>query len=80
MLAQYAISVYFIVADLREEYVEYLIIGRYSRNPLNEKAFLTMEILGPFSIYSAEEIRVFGFLVIALTVVQHRDWKKSKED
>lgn len=39
-----------------------------------------MRLLGPFSIYSAEEMRAFGFLVVALTIVQHRDWKKSKED
>ncbi|KAF9243959.1 hypothetical protein DTO012A7_9454 [Penicillium roqueforti] len=79
MLAQYATSVYFIVADLREGYIEYSMTGERSENPLDKKAFLKMEILGPFSIYSAEEMRMFGFLVVVLTVVQHRDWKKGKE-
>jgi hypothetical protein len=28
---------------------------------------------GPFSIYSAEEMRAFDFLVVALAIVYHRD-------
>ncbi|OQE30715.1 hypothetical protein PENFLA_c002G00754 [Penicillium flavigenum] len=137
MLAQYATQIYFIVAKLHEEYIEYLVKGTRSRKPLADRddasftlgfrlvgdvsvavrdliasfdnlvknhkhlhhltgtrvpiatrdlypldsnAYLIMRLLGPFSIYSAEEIQAFGFLVVALTIVQHRDWKKSKED
>ncbi|KAJ5516045.1 hypothetical protein N7527_007605 [Penicillium freii] len=80
MLAQYATQIYFIVAELHEEYIEYLLKGTRSRNPFDSTAYLTMRLLGPFSIYSAEEMRAFGFLVVTLTIVQHRDWKKSKED
>ncbi|CAI7656463.1 unnamed protein product [Penicillium crustosum] len=80
MLAQYATQIYFVVAELHEEYIEYLLKGTRSRNPFDSNAYLTMRLLGPFSIYSAEEMRAFGFLVVTLTIVQHRDWKKSKED
>ena len=80
MLAQYATQIYFVVAELHEEYIEYLLKGMRSRNPFDSNAYLTMRLLGPFSIYSAEEMRAFGFLVVTLTIVQHRDWKKSKED
>ncbi|KAJ5534656.1 hypothetical protein N7527_000910 [Penicillium freii] len=52
MLAQYATEIYFVVAELHEEYID---------------------------IYSAKEMEVFGFIVAALTIIQHRDWKKSKK-
>ncbi|KAJ6180534.1 hypothetical protein N7519_010995 [Penicillium mononematosum] len=116
MLAQYATQIYFIVAKLYEEYIEYLVKDTFSREPLADRddasfdnlvknhkhlhdlagtrvqiatsvsypldsnAYLIMRLLGPFSIYSAEEMLAFGFLVVALTIVQNRDWKKSKED
>lgn len=79
MLAQYATEIYFVVAELHEEYIEYLVNGTRPRNPLDTNAYLTLRLLGPFSIYSAKEIEVFGFLVVALTIIQHRDWKKSKK-
>ncbi|OQD66562.1 hypothetical protein PENPOL_c004G07612 [Penicillium polonicum] len=79
MLAQYATEIYFVVAELHEEYIEYLVNGTRPRNPLDTNAYLTLRLLGPFSIYSAKEIEVFGFLAVALTIIQHRDWKKSKK-
>ncbi|KAJ5859480.1 hypothetical protein EN45_110430 [Penicillium chrysogenum] len=77
ILAQYGTQIYVIVGDLHEKYIEYLVEGTLPGNPFDLDSFLTMRLLGPFSIYSAEEIRVFGFLVLALTAVQHRDWKKE---
>lgn len=31
-----------------------------------------MRLLGPFSVDSVQEMQVFGFLVVALTITQHR--------
>lgn len=65
---------------MKKEYIEYLVKGTRSRRPLDSNAHLTRRLLEPFSIYFAEEMRAFGFLVVALTIVQHRDWKNSEED
>ncbi|KAJ9483291.1 hypothetical protein VN97_g10123 [Penicillium thymicola] len=79
MLAQYATQVYVVVGDLNEQYIEYLVKGAVPANRFDPRSFLKLRLLGPFSVYSAEEMRLFGFLVVALTIVQHRDWQKSKE-
>lgn len=78
-MTQYATQVYVVVGDLNETYIEYLVKGTVPGNRLDPHSFLKLRLLGPFSIYSAEEMRLFGFLVVALTIVQHRDWQKSKE-
>jgi hypothetical protein len=80
ILAQYATDIFFVVTEVYEECIKNMIGGTRSTNPFNINAFLKMRLLGPLRIYSAAGMRVFGFLVVALTTVHHRDWKKSMEN
>ncbi|KOS36386.1 hypothetical protein ACN38_g12877, partial [Penicillium nordicum] len=61
-VTQYATQVYVVVGDLNETYIEYLVKGTVPGNRLDPHSFLKLRLLGPFSIYSAEEMRLFGFL------------------
>jgi hypothetical protein len=73
MVTQCANDIYLIVADVHPEYLDYLTEGTVSRNPFQPEAFLKMHLLGPFSIFSKGHMEIFGFLVVALTIIQDRD-------
>lgn len=80
MLTQCGTDMYMIAADVPQEYLEYLAQGTKSCNPLNPDIFLNMHLLGPLSILSKGHMDTFGFLVVALTMIQSQDWGKKGGD
>ncbi|KAJ5196946.1 hypothetical protein N7449_007425 [Penicillium cf. viridicatum] len=80
MLIQCGTDMYMIAADVPQEYLEYLAQGTKSCNPLKPDIFLNMHLLGPLNILSKGHMDTFGFLVVALTMIQNQDWGKKGGD
>lgn len=63
-----------------QEYLEYLAQGTKSCNPLKPDPFLNMHLLGLSNILSKGHMKTFGFLVVALTMIQTRGWGNKGGD
>lgn len=78
MLSQYGTEMFMTVAEVHQEYLDYLLRGSL-QNPHCPASFLTLRLYGPFSIFDKNDMEIFGFLVIALTCFHHREYEKGKE-
>ncbi|KAJ5406069.1 hypothetical protein N7465_007353 [Penicillium sp. CMV-2018d] len=63
-----------------QEYPEYFAQVTKSCNPLKPDLFLNMRLLGLSNILSKGHMKTFGFLVVALTMIQTRGWDKKGGD
>jgi len=78
MLSQYGTEMFMTVAEVHQEYLDYLLQDSLL-HPESLASFLTLRLYGPFSIFDKNDMEIFGFLVIALTCVHHREYEKVKE-
>lgn len=79
MISQHCREIYIIVASFTPEYIRYL-DGTSLDNDTFERKFLLLSLYGPFNIFIAEDMGLFGSIVVILSLQQEFDRRDQKKD